>query len=80
MGALRLICVIGEDKGTVGFYIDRGAEEADANKRIFDRLLSHKEQIETAFGAVVAKARPGKQKCRVAHTVMVGGWRSDEAR
>jgi hypothetical protein len=32
-----------QDEGTVELYIDRGAEEADANKRIFDWLCRHKE-------------------------------------
>jgi len=41
--------VIRHDEGTVELYIDRGVEDVDANKRIFDRLLGKKEDIERAF-------------------------------
>jgi hypothetical protein len=81
MRGLNFNYVIRQDEGTVELYIDRGAEEADTNKIIFDRLLSHKEQIETAFDGELSWQRLDlKRSCRVAHTVTVGGWRSDEAR
>ncbi|MGO9465179.1 MAG: DUF4268 domain-containing protein [Isosphaeraceae bacterium] len=53
----------------------------DANKQIFDRLHSYKEQIETLFGGELSWQRlDAKQSCRIAHTVSTGGWRSDEAK
>jgi hypothetical protein len=81
MRGLNFNYVIRQDEGTVELYIDRGAEETDANKRIFDRLLSHKEEIERSFGRELSWQRLDlKRSCRVAHTILVGGWRSDEAR
>jgi hypothetical protein len=73
--------VIGQHEGRVELYIYRGAEEAEANKRIFDRLYSHKEQIESLFGGELSWQRlDAKQSCRIAHSVSIGGWRSDEAK
>lgn len=80
MRGLSFNYVIRQDEGTVELYIDRGAEEADANKRFFDRLLAQKEQIERSFGGELSWQRlDQKRSCRVAHTVSIGGWRSDEA-
>jgi hypothetical protein len=57
----------------------RAASYAHVNKRIFDRLLAHKEEIERAFGGELSWRRlDDKRGCRVAHTVSLGGWRSDE--
>jgi hypothetical protein len=80
MRGLNFNDVIRQDEGTVELYIDRGAEEADANKRIFDRLLGQREGIEVSFGGELSWQRLDlKRSCRVAHTVSIGGWRSDEA-
>lgn len=71
--------VIRQDEGTVELYIDRGAEEADANKKIFDWLLSHKSEIEQAFGAELSWQRlDAKRSCRIAYTTTIGGWKSEE--
>ena len=71
--------VIRQDEGTVELYIDRGAEEADANKKIFDWLLSHKGEIEQAFGAELSWQRlDDKRSCRIAYTTTIGGWKSEE--
>ena len=73
--------VTGQHESRVELYIDRGAEEADANKRIFDLLHNHKEQIESSFGGELSWQRlDAKQSCRIAHTISAGGWRSDEAK
>ena len=81
MRGLGFNYVIRQDEGTVELYIDRGAEDVDANKRIFDRLLVNKEEIERAFGGELSWQRlDAKRSCRVAHTFVVGGWRSDEAK
>jgi hypothetical protein len=61
--------------------MDRGAEDVEANKRIFERLLGKKEDIERVFGGNLSWQRlDTKRSCRVAHTVLVGGWRSDESK
>ena len=71
--------VIRQDEGTAELYIDRGAEEADATKKIFDWLLSHKSEIEQAFGAELSWQRlDEKRGCRIAYTTTIGGWRSEE--
>jgi hypothetical protein len=80
MRGLNFNYVIRQDEGTVELYIDRGAEEADASKRIFDRLLGQREGIEASFGEELSWQRLDlKRCCRVAHTVSIGGWRSNEA-
>lgn len=73
--------VVRQDEGTVELYIDRGAEEAEENKRIFDWLNARKEQIERAFGSELSWQRLNdKRSCRIAHTLTSGGWRSDESK
>lgn len=73
--------VIRQDEGTVELYIDKGAEEAEANKRIFDWLHGHKDEIERAFGAELSWQRlDEKRSCRIAYTMTVGGWRSEESK
>jgi hypothetical protein len=80
MRGLAFNYVTGQHESRVELYIDRGAEGADANKRVFDRLHSHREQIESGFGGELSWQRlDAKQSCRIAHTVSNGGWRSDEA-
>ena len=78
---MALNYVTGQHESRVELYLDRGAEEADANKRIFDRLHSRKEQIESLFGGELSWQRlDAKQSCRIAHAVSAGGWTSDEAK
>jgi hypothetical protein len=81
MRGLSFNYVIRQDEGTVELYIDRGAEEAEANKRLFDRLRGHKEEIERAFGGELSWQRlDDKRGCRIAYTVTTGGWKSDESK
>ena len=81
MRGLAFNYVTGQYESRVELYIGRGAEEADANKRIFDRLHDQKEQIESSFGGELSWQRlDGKQSCRIAHIISAGGWRSDEAK
>jgi hypothetical protein len=77
MRGLNFNYSVRQDEGTVELYIDRGAEEA--NKRIFDRLLGHKEEIERLFGGELSWQRlDTKRGCRIAHTTTLGGWKSEE--
>jgi len=81
MRGLGFNYVIRQDEGTVELYIDRGADDVDANKRIFDRLLGKKDEIELAFGGELSWQRlDAKRSCRVAHTLVLGGWRSNESK
>ena len=81
MRGLNFNYVIRQDEGTAELYIDRGAEDVEASKRIFDRLLGNKGDIERAFGGELSWQRlDAKRSCRVAHTFVVGVWRSDESK
>ena len=72
--------VIRQDEVTVEVYIDRGPGKAEENKRMFDSLHKHKNEIEQAIGGELAWQRlEGKQACRIGHTITVGGYRSDES-
>jgi hypothetical protein len=72
--------VIGKETGKVELYIDRGADQDEANKRIFDRLHALRAEIEKAFGGGLSWQRlDGKQACRIGHTLTAGGWRSEES-
>jgi hypothetical protein len=71
---------IGQDEGRVELWIDRGADQAETNKRIFDRLNSQKKEIESRFGGGLSWQRlDNKRGCRIA-CVTSGGYRSDESK
>jgi hypothetical protein len=72
---------IGQEAGTVELYIDRGSGKKEENKRMFDWLLKHKNEIEQAFGGGLDWQRlDDKQACRIVHTLTLGGWKSDESK
>ncbi len=78
---LPFVYAIGRNEGRVELYIDRGAGRAAENKRIYDRMVRHKAEIERAFGGALSWQRlDDKQGCRVAYTVPGGGWKSDESK
>ena len=80
MRGLSFNYVIRQNEGTAELYIDRGSEAGDINKRLFDRLHAEKEEIERAFGAELSWQRLDmKQSCRIAYTLPLGGWRSEES-
>lgn len=59
-------------------YIDGGGLEA--NKQIFDRLHSHKKEIESIFGESLSWQRlDEKRACRIACVMTNGGYTSDES-
>lgn len=73
--------VIRQDEGTVELYIDKGADEREANKRIFDWFLNRKQQIEDVFGGELSWQRLDERRsCRISYTTALGGWRSDEGK
>jgi hypothetical protein len=78
---LPLNYVIVQDEGRVELYIDRGAEQTEANKRIFDYLHSQKKEIEETFGSELSWQRLNdKRACRIAYTISIGGYKTDESR
>lgn len=67
-----------QHNGRVELYINRS--NASVNKRMFDELLAHKEEIENAFGEPLFWQRlDGKQPCRVSYEITVGGYKDDES-
>lgn len=62
----------------VELYISR--PNVSVNKRMFDELLSHKDEIETIFGEPLLWQRlETKQPCRIAYEMSIGGYKSDES-
>jgi hypothetical protein len=77
MGDLSFTYVIGQDQGRVELYIERSAE---SSKQIFDRLVEKKDDIERVFGGELSWQRlDSKRSCRIAHVVVLGGWKSDQS-
>jgi hypothetical protein len=78
---LPFVYVIHQEEGRVELYIDRGADQAAANKDIFDRLHAQKSEIESSFGGELSWQRlDDKRACRLAYTVPVGGYKSNESK
>lgn len=69
-------------KGTsVHLYIDRGKDSEQENERIFDALLSKKDEIEKAFGVSLEWQRlNGKRACRIEYNMQGQGYRDDESK
>lgn len=73
----RFIYVLGHRVPRVELYIDTG--DAEANKRLFDRLYASKAQIEERFGGALGWERlDGKQACRIRSDLESGSF-SDES-
>ncbi|MEO7724767.1 MAG: DUF4268 domain-containing protein [Chthoniobacterales bacterium] len=69
--------VIVQERAVVELYIDRG--EADENKRIFDGLAHHKDEIERRFGQSLLWERlDSKRACRIKYRLEEGGYRAPE--
>jgi len=62
----------------VELYIDRGRDSEDENKKIFDGLLSHKDEVEKVFGEPLKWERlEGKRACRLSKKIEIGGYRDE---
>lgn len=70
---------IRQNEGQVELYIDRGKESGDTNKRIFDQLSSHKDEVEATFGGALEWQRlDGRRACRVRKRITLGGYRDED--
>jgi hypothetical protein len=77
VSGLNFFYVVGKHDSRVEVYIDRG--DVTVNKRIFDELHSHKDEIEAAFGGPLLWQRlETKRACRIAYEMTIGG-KDDEA-
>lgn len=71
--------VVGQDECGAELYIDRGKDNEKENKAIFDQIVSHKEEVEKAFGGPLSWERlDGKRACRIKYLQSGGGYRSKE--
>jgi len=63
----------------VELYIDRGKGQDEANKKIFEQLFKHKEDVESVFGGPLEWERlEGKRACRIRKVINIGGYRDEE--
>lgn len=77
-GGLSLNYVLSRHGSRVELYLSR--PDGAANKRMFDELLSHKEAIETNFGAPLVWQRlESKIASRISYEIIIGGYRDEEA-
>lgn len=68
-----------KNEAQVELYIDRGKERNEENKAIFEKLFSHKEEVEKVFGESLDWERlEGKRACRIRKRITSGGYRDDE--
>lgn len=71
--------IITQHEGKVELYIDRGKESEDENKKIFDELYYHKDEIEETFGDKLNWQRlDNKKACRISKSITLGGYRDPE--
>jgi hypothetical protein len=67
-----------QHSGRVELYITR--PDASVNKRMFDELLAHKQEIEEAFGGPLIWQRlDDKHSCRISYEITIGGYKDEEA-
>jgi uncharacterized protein DUF4268 len=63
----------------VELYIDRGRDSEEENRRIFDALLEHKDEIERAYGGRLEwQPLEGRRACRIRERFENGGYRDEE--
>ena len=73
--------VVKKNASTVEFYIDRGKDTDEENKRIFDGLHEKREEIENAAGTALDWERlESKRSCRIAKRFDLGGYSDAEHR
>ncbi len=73
--------VVGLHSSRIELYIDDGAGSETENKRIFDSIYKHKEEIESAFGTHLSwERKEEKRASRIAKYYESGGYRDNEER
>ncbi len=80
VGGVTYNYVANQFQHRIELYIDKGKGNEAENRRIFDRLHSHREQIEQrAGGSFNWDPLDGRQACRITRTFGSGGYRSPES-
>jgi len=71
--------VVWQTESAAELYIDRGQDLGAENKRLYEELLSHRDDVESAFGDELEWQRlEGKRACRIRFKVEGGGYRSPQ--
>ena len=75
---LNLNYALRQHDAQVELYIDRD-RSVEGNRKIFNQLMEHREDIELAFGGELEwEALEGRRACRIRKTIN-GGWRDAES-
>ncbi len=76
---LGLNYTVTKQTSVVELYIDRGKDQDEENKAIFDQLAANKQTIEESFGEPLDwQQLEGKRACRIRKQFTLGGYRDDE--
>lgn len=69
---------IRQRESQIELYIDRGKDAVEENKKLFDTLYNHKDEVEEAFGGSLEwQKMEGKRACRISKNFK-GGYRDSE--
>lgn len=77
-GGLTFYYVVSRHGSRVELYLSRS--DSAINKRMFDELIAHKDEIEITFGEPLLWQRlENKIACRISYEMTVGGYKDDES-
>jgi hypothetical protein len=78
-GGLSFNYTVTQQGSGVELYIDRRADSEDENRRIFDSLFKHKDEIEKVYGGKLEwQPLEDKRACRIRQRFELGGYRDEE--
>jgi len=71
--------IVRKNSADVELYIDRGKDNIENNKSIFNQLYEHKNMIEEKFGESLDWQKlEGKRACRIKKQITIGGYRDED--
>ena len=72
-------CAVTKNTAQAEIYIDRGKDNPNENKEIFDELEKNKNKIEEKFGDRLEwEPLPDSRACRIKKVTEIGGWQNEE--
>ena len=72
-------CAVLKNSAQAEIYIDRGKDNPDENKEIFDELEKNKLKIEEKFGDKLEwEPLPDSRACRIKKGIEIGGWQNED--